>query len=97
LESTNSDCDAFVNEAVNNWRRLPLRPNVRAMLEYAEKLTLRPTDCIEEDVHDLRAVGWTDNDIHDTVQVASYFNYINRIADSLGIEFEPGHPRWGRK
>ena len=95
-ESVGPDWDAFVHQAVDNWKQLPLKPGVRAILEYAEKLTLRPTDCIEEDVQDLRAIGWSDCDIHDAVQVTSYFNYINRIADGLGIEFESGHPRWGR-
>ena len=42
-----------------------------------------------EDVDGLRAAGATDVDIHATVQVASYFNYINRVADALGVDLEP--------
>lgn len=37
----------------------------------------------------LRAVGATDEEIHSTVQVCSYFNYINRVADALGVDLEP--------
>jgi alkylhydroperoxidase family enzyme len=40
----------------------------------------------EVDIQDLRTCGWTDEDIHDATQVIAYFNYINRIADSLGVE-----------
>ena len=37
----------------------------------------------------LRAEGWSDAAIHDALQVVSYFNYINRIADAVGIDDEP--------
>ena len=37
----------------------------------------------------LRATGWSDAEIHDATQIASYFNYINRIADGLGCDLEP--------
>lgn len=42
----------------------------------------------EHDIELLRAVGLTDGDILDTVQVISYFNYINRLADALGVDPE---------
>ena len=40
------------------------------------------------DIDDLRQAGFTDRAIHDAVQVISYFNYINRVADGLGIDPE---------
>jgi alkylhydroperoxidase family enzyme len=39
----------------------------------------------------LREQGWSDSAIHDAIQVVSYFNYINRIAEAVGIE---GEPEW---
>jgi alkylhydroperoxidase family enzyme len=48
-----------------------------------------------EDVERLRAEGLDDAAIHDALQVIAYFNYINRIADGVGIEGEPdwlAHP-----
>jgi len=42
-----------------------------------------------EDAELLRGHGWDDPAIHDAIQVISYFNYINRIADGVGIEDEP--------
>ena len=44
------------------------------------------------DVEALRAQGLADADILDAVEVISYFNYINRVADGLGIDPEPD---WG--
>jgi len=37
----------------------------------------------------LRLHGLSDRDILDAVEVISYFNYINRVADALGIDPEP--------
>jgi len=37
----------------------------------------------------LRSAGATDEQIHCAVQVAAYFNYINRVVDALGVEPEP--------
>ncbi len=38
----------------------------------------------------LRGHGFDDKAITDAVQVVSYFNYINRVADALGVDLEPG-------
>ena len=43
----------------------------------------------KQDVETLRRQGLGDRDILDTVEVIAYFNYINRIADALGIDPEP--------
>ena len=58
-------------------------------MRYVEKLTLHPQRCRREDVDALRAAGADDLEIHATVQVAAYFNYINRVADALGVDLEP--------
>lgn len=59
------------------------------MLQYAERLTLAPGDIDETHVEALRHAGLDDTEIHDAAQVTSYFNYINRIADGLGVDPEP--------
>lgn len=62
---------------------------------YAEKLTSHPEQMSELDVETLRGVGLDDRAIHDATQVISYFNYINRIADGLGVEPETFIRDWG--
>ena len=59
-------------------------------------MTRTPDRCTRDDVEALRRAGASDEQIHATVQVAAYFNYINRVADALGVDFEPemeGAPR----
>jgi uncharacterized peroxidase-related enzyme len=59
-----------------------------AMLEYAEKLTLTPSAMRRADVERLRRVGFNDADILAIAEVTSYYAYVNRIADGLGVEVE---------
>jgi uncharacterized peroxidase-related enzyme len=73
----------------NGWQDAPLSEAEKAMCTYAEKLTCHPTQMAESDVIDLRSNGWSDREINDACQIIAYFNYINRIADGLGIEAEP--------
>lgn len=58
------------------------------MLEYAARLTERPSQATEGDMARLRDVGFSDADILGIVEVTSYFAYVNRIADGLGVSLE---------
>jgi uncharacterized peroxidase-related enzyme len=60
----------------------------RAMLAYALKLTRTPHGVGAEDVTELRAAGFDDTAILDVCQVTCYYNYVNRLADGLGVELE---------
>jgi alkylhydroperoxidase family enzyme len=57
------------------------------MLEYVEKLTVTPWD-VSEDVNLLREAGFTNRDVLDICEIASYYAYVNRIADGLGVKLE---------
>ena len=71
-----------------DWRRADLPPANRALCAFAEKLTQRPRDSTAEDIDQLRQHGFDDRGIHDAVQIIGYFNYINRVAEALGVEPE---------
>ncbi len=55
------------------------------MLEYVEKVTLKPYSVQREDIENLRAHGFDDTGILQINLIASFFNYINRVADGLGV------------
>lgn len=78
-----------------DWRAAPLSAIDRALCAYAEKLTLRPTEMGEADVRVLRAAGLDDDAIHDATQIIGFFNYINRVAEALGVEREDFIRPWG--
>ena len=60
------------------------------ILRFADKITLGAFTTSQEYIDDLKSNGLTEQMIHDVVQVAAYFNYVNRLADALGIELEEG-------
>ena len=60
------------------------------MLDYAVKLTNTPAEIEEIDVVLLRETGFSDTAILDICQVTAYYNYVNRLADGLGVELEDG-------
>ena len=72
-----------------DYRQAELPADDRALCDYAEKLTGTPELMTEDDVQELRDHGWSDTAIHDATQVIAYFNYINRIAEALGVDPEP--------
>ena len=75
-------------QLVEDWREAPVANAERAMLGYAEKLTLRPWAMVEEDVVALRESGFSDAAILDINQVAAYYAFVNRLADGLGVDLE---------
>src|SRR3954469_193531 len=62
-----------------------LSPADRAMLDYAAKLTRHAWTVTPADLDGLRAVGFDDRGILQINLIASWFNYINRVADGLGV------------
>lgn len=63
-------------------------PRQLGMLDYALKLTREPASMQESDVQAVRDLGWSDTAILDMAQVTAYFNFVNRIADGLGVTLE---------
>ncbi len=52
-------------------------------------MTHAPATVDQKTIDELRAQGWSDVAIHDAIQVIAFFNYINRVADAVGIGPEP--------
>ena len=77
-----------------DWRSAAIPDRLQAILEYVERLTLEPSHMEEADVERLRNAGLDDEAILSACEVASYFAYVNRMADGLGVRLEPGwrHP-----
>lgn len=57
-------------------------------LDHVQKLTKEPSSIKEREISGLKKAGFSDRDIFDINQVTAYFNYVNRIADGLGVTLE---------
>jgi alkylhydroperoxidase family enzyme len=69
----------------SDYRSAPISEQDRTMLDYVVKLTKDATKCVPDDHVKLRGVGFDDRGILQITLIASWFNYINRVADALGV------------
>jgi uncharacterized peroxidase-related enzyme len=77
--------EALVNAIREDYRTAPISDEDRVMLGYVEQVTRDATKIGRGDHDRLRAAGFDDRGILQITLIASWFNYINRVADALGV------------
>lgn len=82
------DDQVQVDSIMEDWRTADMDEADRALVAFAEKLTHENSTVGEGDIQSLRSHGFDDTAISSAVQVVAYFNYINRVADGLGVDLE---------
>ena len=75
----------MVEALERDYTTAPITPAERVMLDYVIKLTKDATKVWKDDHERLRSVGFDDKAILQITLIASWFNYINRVADALGV------------
>lgn len=79
--------DPRVEAVIDDYRTSgDVTPRLEAVLDYAVKLTAEPASTAEADIRRLRENGLSDRDILDLTLITSYFNFVNRIANGLGVD-----------
>jgi len=81
---------------VMNYRVAELEPRQRIMLDFAWKLTKTPQEIGDGDRQGLRDAGFSDQDIFDIADVASFFNYTNRMAHATDMMPNPEYHAMNR-
>lgn len=79
---------ALAAQIKSDFRRAKLSGQDFRMLEFVEKLSLYPWRVVASDIQGLRDIGFSNQEILHIVLGCSHFNYLNRIADGVGIQFE---------
>ena len=77
--------DDLVKALQQDYKTAAISDQDRVMLDYVARLTKDATDITRQDHERLRAVGFDDQGILQITLIASWFNYINRVADALGV------------
>lgn len=77
--------EELVRALQDDYKTAPISEQDRAMLDYVAQLTRDATGISRKDHERLRAVGFDDQGILQITLIASWFNYINRVADALGV------------
>jgi uncharacterized peroxidase-related enzyme len=68
-----------------DYKKAPISDQERVMLDYVVQLTKDATRLQRTDIDRLRAAGFDDTAILQITLIASWFNYINRVGDALGV------------
>jgi len=82
--------EKMVAALADDYKTAPITEQERVMLDYVVQLTRDATRISPKDHERLRAVGFEDKGILQITLLASWFNYINRVADALGVGREWG-------
>ena len=77
--------ESLVEALRESYETAPLSGQERAMLDYAIQITRDATKISAADHERLRSAGFDDRGILQITLIASWFNYINRVADALGV------------
>ena len=75
----------MVGALEQDYRTAPITEQERVMLDYAVQVTKDATKISRGNHDQLRSVGFDDKAILQITLIASWFNYINRVADALGV------------
>jgi len=75
----------LVEALKKDYATAPINQQERVMLDYVVKLTRDATKIQKDDHNRLRSAGFDDKAILQITLIASWFNYINRVADALGV------------
>jgi uncharacterized peroxidase-related enzyme len=81
--------EALANAIRTDYTKADLHEQDRAMLDYVAQITRDATRIGPDDLDRLRRVGFDDRAILQINLIASWFNYINRVADGLGVGRQP--------
>lgn len=68
-----------------DYANAPVEPQVQALFRFADKLTRKPQEIEQADVDALRAAGWNEQQILETVLTVALFNFANRVSIGLGL------------
>ena len=82
-----------IEKLIQDFRSLELPERIIKMFEYAIKLTKTPNAINQNDINTLRECGFSEEEILNINLITSYFNFVNRIALGLGVEFTPEEVR----
>lgn len=77
--------DTLVGATVDDLGRAPVPDKIRPLLEFARKLTLTPARMTWQDAQRVFDAGWSEQALHDAIEMICLFNFMNRLLDGHGV------------
>lgn len=79
--------DKKLQQFIDDFRSIPIEDKLSILLRYAEMLTIDPANIGQSFIDEIKTFEWSDEDLLLVNLIISYFNFVNRIALGLGVEF----------
>jgi len=76
---------ALARKLVNDYESAAVPDKMKALFRFADKLTRKSVEIEEEDIGGVKAAGWDEAAIRETVLTVAYFNFVNRVSLGLGL------------
>lgn len=78
----------LIDAVVENLETAPIDENFKPILRYVEKLTKLPAQLRLSDAQAVYDAGWSERALYDAIQVCALFNFMNRIIEGTGVNFD---------
>jgi uncharacterized peroxidase-related enzyme len=79
----------LVRAVLADWRTAPISDREKALLTFVDKVNRQSLQIRQEDIDDLKGLGWSEEAIYDAVTVCALFNFYNRWIDATGVADMP--------
>jgi uncharacterized peroxidase-related enzyme len=86
--------EGLARSVAMDYRIADLTARDRVLLDYAVALTCEPSERKREDIERVREYGFGDAMVVRATEIVAYYNMVNRVASSLGVELEEGVKAW---
>ena len=90
--------EELASHLLGDYTQVDLSPADRHMLDFAVRLTQKPSSITKDDIEGLRGAGFNDEKILSIVLLTSLFNFMDRLADGLGVdlpvEYQKAAEQW---
>lgn len=80
-----------INSTIDEVDTAPIPEKMKPVLRYARKLTRQPDSITHADADAIFDAGWDETALYHIVAVTALFNFMNRLVEGLGIEFDPAY------
>jgi len=78
-------CEQLLSPLADNVDELNIEPEMKPILWYVRKLTLRPEALQRADVEAVLSAGWNEQDLMDAILVCCLYNFMDRLSSGMGL------------
>jgi uncharacterized peroxidase-related enzyme len=82
--------EGFIRQLLDDVEAAPVESSLKPILKFVRKLTLEPSRIVAADAEAVFSAGWTEQALHDAINVCCLFNFMNRLVDGHGVKGDAG-------